>query len=95
MTLLSGFAALPALHRDQNQEIPVSDSHPIQLGDLFKPVLKRRVWLPNVPLNSAEPLGFCREALQNVSHSKSLLKKGIAELWEPSPAFQALQILLP
>ena len=50
-----------------------------------------------------ETLGFCRKVLQNVSHSKKLVeerfcrtpKKGSAELWEPNPAFQALQILLP
>ena len=38
-----------------------------------KPVLKRRVLAPKVPQNSAEPLGFCRKVLQNVSHSKKLV----------------------
>ena len=64
--------------------------------------------LSKVPPNSAEPLGFCRKVLQNVSHGKKPVEerfcrtpkvlqnpKGSAELWEPSPAFQALQILLP
>ena len=54
--------------------------------------------LLKVPQNFAEPLGFWRKALQNVSHSKkNQLKKGsaepffdFAELWEPNPAFQAL-----
>ena len=35
-----------------------------------KPSLKDRSELPKVPQNSAEPLGFCRKVLQNVSHSK-------------------------
>ena len=58
--------------------------------------------LPKVPQNSAGPLGFCRKVLQNVSHSEKACwrkvlqnPKGSAELWEPSPAFQALQFLLP
>ena len=36
---------------------------------------KDRPGLPKVPQHSAEPVGFCRKVLQNVSHSKKLVDK--------------------
>ena len=57
-----------------------------------------QAWAPKGSQNSAEPLAFWRSwtVLRNVSHIvKSPSKKGSAEIWEPSQAFQALQILLP
>ena len=39
--------------------------------------------LPKVPQNSAEPLGFCRQVLQNVSHTK----KPVEERFCRTPSF--------
>ena len=65
-------------------------------GKKEKRTRENRSGLPKVPQNAAEPVGFCKKVLQNVSHCKKFVseKLGFCRTWEPNPAFQALQILL-